>query len=291
MTEKNYDMEDDGLTDEERAALSDEEDGSAISAAADEGAGNEEEEAGVDTTADEAADDAAGAVAAADAGQQPAAADAAEAAEASVQQAPILVAPDVQDAENRLTAIATQKESLLTQFDDGDITAREFQKAMDDLNKQERQIEFDVREAQLAAKMQAQQAQNDWISTCNAFLESNPVYKDNIRLYRALDAEVKELAQKPETASWSGAKFLAEAHKALAEAFNLPAANAPQQSKQRRTDNLPPNLAKVPAADVNDTDGGRFAVLDRLASTDPIAYEEALAKMPEAERNAYMAAG
>ena len=42
---------------------------------------------------------------------------------------------------------------------------------------------------------------------------------------------------------------------------------------------------------MNDTDGGRFAVLDRLAATDPIAYEDALAKMPEAERNAYMAAG
>lgn len=292
MTDKNYDMEDDGLTDEERAALTDEDGGSQADALAGQGTDDDNEEAGTAEDTAAAATDA-GADEAADAGSPDNAAQqqaAAEPAEASVQQAPILVAPDVQDAETRLTDIATKKESLLTQFDDGDITAREFQKAMDDLNKAERQIEFDVREAQLAAKMEAQRAQNDWISTCNSFLESNPVYKDNLRLYRALDAEVKELAQKPETASWSGAKFLAEAHKNLAEAFNLPAANAPT-NKQRRTDNLPPNLAKVPAADVNDTDGGRFAVLDRLASTDPIAYEDALAKMPEAERNAYMAAG
>ena len=285
MTDKNYDM-DDGLTDEEREALNDED---TIVAEADPATGDdndiEEEAAAGDDPADDKADTNAAAAA------EPAAAAAPEStSEDKPQQAPILVAPSIEDADGKLSAIATQKESLLTQFDDGDITAREFQKAMDELNKQERQIELDVREAQLAAKMEAQRAQNEWIDTCNAFLESNPVYKDNVRLYRALDAEVKELAQKPETANWSGAKFLAEAHKALAEAFNLPAANAPT-NKQRRTDNLPPNLAKVPAADVNDTDGGRFAVLDRLAATDPIAYEDALAKMPEAERNAYMAAG
>lgn len=290
MTDKNYDM-DDGLTDEERAALSDEGDDTQL-AAADEGAGDDNEEAGAETGSNDqaaadaaAAAEAAAAVAAANAGQP-----AAEAAEASAQPAPILVAPAVEDADGRLNAIASQKETLLTQFDDGDITAREFQKAMDDLNKSERQIEMDVRESQLAAKMESQRAQNEWLATCNNFLESNPVYKDNARLYRALDAEVKELAQKPETASWSGAKFLAEAHKALAEAFNLPSASTPQ-GKQRRTDNLPPNLAKVPAADVNDTDGGRFAVLDRMAATDPLGYEDALARMPEAERNAYMAAG
>jgi hypothetical protein len=48
-------------------------------------------------------------------------------------------------------------------------------------------------------------------------------------------------------------------------------------------------LAKVPAADVEDTNGGRFAVLDRMASTDPLGYEEALNKMSAAERDAYMA--
>ncbi len=283
MTDKNYDM-DDGLTEEERAALEDE-DTTLASADPEPGELNEEEEAAeIDAADKQGAGEPVAAVA------EPATTAQESASQDSTQQAPILVAPDVQDAEGRLNAIAAEKETLLTQFDDGDLTAREYQKKLDELSRQERQIEFDIREAQLAAKMESQRAQNDWVATCNSFLESNPVYKDNIRLYRALDAEVKELAQKPESANWSGAKFLAEAHKNLAEAFNLPAANA-APNKQRRTDNLPPNLAKVPAADVNDTDGGRFAVLDRLASTDPIAYEEALAKMPEAERNAYMAAG
>ena len=192
MTDKNYDM-DDGLTDEEREALNDED---TIVAEADPATGDdndiEEEAAAGDDPADDKADTDAAAAA------EPAVAAAPEStSEDKPQQAPILVAPSIEDADGKLSAIATQKESLLTQFDDGDITAREFQKAMDELNKQERQIELDVREAQLAAKMEAQRAQNEWIDTCNAFLESNPVYKDNVRLYRALDAEVKELAQKP----------------------------------------------------------------------------------------------
>ena len=301
MTDKNYET-DDGLTDEEREALKDED---TISAQAAEGADDDNEKAGADIDADEereaeaaaaaavAEDKQAKSDAAADANAKELEAAGSEPAEASTQQAPILVAPDVQDAEAKLTEIASQKDKLLEQFDDGDITAREFQKQMDDLNKQERKIEFDVREAELAAKLETQRVQNEWASTVNSFIDANPIYKENTRLYRALDQEVKDLAAKPETANWSGSKFLAEAHKNLAEAFGLSKANAPTSPKtpKRPTDDLPPNLAKVPAADVQDMDGGQFAVLDRLAATDPIGYEEALAKMPQAARDAYVAAG
>lgn len=292
MPNNNHEIEDDGLTDEERAALEDEEEG--VSAAADGGAEDDNEEAGAEDAADADDERAAEAAAAADvdADKQAAAAASADATstETSPQQAPILVAPAPEDAELKLKEIGDQKETLLTQFDDGDITAREFQKQMDELNKRERTIELDLREAQLAVKMEAQRAQNDWIATCNAFIEANPVYKENSRLYRALDQEVKDLAAKEETANWSGQKFLEEAHKELAKAFNLPAANGNKAAAKRTTDNLPPNLAKVPAADVNDTDGGQYAVLDRLANSDPLAYEEALARMPQAQRDAYMAA-
>lgn len=298
MPNKNLEIEDDGLTDEERAALNDEDDG--VSALADSGADDENEKPGAQDADDADVEKAAEAKAAADADDAKQAADAAKAdandagitaAETGTQSAPILIAPAPEDAEAKLTEIANQKEALLNQFDDGDITAREYQKKLDELSKQERNIELDLREAQLAAKLETQRAQNDWIATCNAFVESNPVYKDNQRLYRALDQEVRDLANKPETANWSGQKFLEEAHKELAKAFNLPAATSNVKTPKRPTDNLPPNLAKVPAADTQDMDGGQYAVLDRLANSDPLAYEEALAKMPQAQRDAYMAAG
>lgn len=281
---------DDGLTDEERLALAEEEG---------EGTGTDELEQ--DDAADEAAQAAAEAAdkakaeadAATAASQQDKAGETAPETAQVKQDAPLLVAPAVEDLDSRLADIATKKDALLTQFDDGDITAREYQKQLDALAKEERQLEFQQHEAQLAAKLEQQRLQNEWTSTCNSFVESHPIYKDNARLYKALDAEVRELAAKPETANWSGQRFLDEAHKNLKAAFgfNEPADTGKQaKAKFDPTASLPPNLAKVPAADIESTTGGKYAVLDRLASTDPLAYEDALAKMSDAERNAYLGA-
>jgi len=287
---------DDGLTDEERAALL-EDDGAGTDNNADNGEGADNGETGKgseDPGADSGAADA-GATAAADAA---AAADAGATAEATTseaqpQSAPILVAQVPENVDAQLSEIASKKSSLLDQFDNGDITAREYQTQIDALAKQERSIERQQDRAELASQMEQQRLQNEWTRTCNDFVESNPIYKDNPRLYKALDAEVRELAQKPETATWSGQKFLTEAHKNLRTAFGLQEAQGTEkpadktQTKQRRE--LPPNLAKVPSAEIEDTNGGQFAVLDRMANTDPIAYEEALAKMSPAARDAYLA--
>ena len=202
----------------------------------------------------------------------------------------MLVAPPTEELATKLAAIQTSKDSLLEQFDNGDLTAREYQKQLDALSREERALERQQFEAEIAQKMEQQRLQNDWAATCNRFVEDHPVYKDNHRHDKALDAEVRELAAKPETANWSGQRFLDEAHKALKEAFNLPddKAGAKKEIAHPRDRNLPPSIAKVPSAEVEDTNGGRFAVLDRLANNDPIAYEEALAKMPEAERQAYL---
>lgn len=297
MKNDNQDL-DDGLTAEERAALSD--DGDIISTndkwVTDDKATAAGQEAAKPDADPEAAAEAA-AAAEASAAEQPAAAAeqpaAQNGAEGQPQPAPILVAPPTDEAVEKLTEIGTKKDELLEQFDNGDITAKEYQKQLDALSKEERKIEFEIHEANLAQKMEQQRMQNEWQSTCNSFVDSHPIYKNNTRLYQALDAEVRDLASKPETANWTGQKFLDEAHKNLKAAFGFVEPNAPeggkQQSQQQRE--LPPNLAKVPASEVQDTNGGRFAVLDRLATTDPIAYEETLAKMPAAERDAYLAAG
>lgn len=289
MTVKDNDI-DDGLTDEERLALSDGEDesneGAEEPTAGDEGT-DPDDEAAAEAFDAKAADDAAIAATAAKAD----AAEAEDEPEAQQKQTPILVAPPPEDAAAKLTQIAEQKEALLTQFDDGDITMREYQKAMEEISKTERAIERAQDRADLAAQMERQRLQNDWDSTCNAFVEANAIYKDNPRLYKALDAEVRELAADPKTADWTGQRFLDEAHKNLKQAFGLPDAQQSDRPVKRAHRELPPNLAKVPAADVQDTNGGRFAVLDRMATTDPVGYEEALAKMPAAERDAYMAAG
>lgn len=284
---------DDGLTDEERAALAEDDGGNAedtTNTDADDGAGGDDgkgseiaedpaaagkPDAATDTASDAKADD-----------------GAAGATEAQPQPAPLLVAQVPENVDAKLAEITTQKGSLLDQFDNGDITAKEYQLQLDALNKQERQIERQIERAETAAEMEKQRLQNDWNTTCNSFVDRNPIYKDNQRLYKALDAEVRELATKPETANWSGQKFLDEAHKNLKAAFGFQDSAQASDTKRKAPPQreLPPNLAKVPAADVEDTNGGRFAVLDRLANSDPVAYEETLNKMSAAERDAYLSA-
>ncbi len=276
MTIEQQDI-DDGLTDEERAALA------------------EDDETETEKVTDDTETEAGKPAESGEPAAEPAAKPAAEpepVAQAKPESAPLLVAPAPEDAEGKLRDIADQKEALLTQFDDGDITAREYQKKLDDISRSERAIERAQDQAELAVKLDRQKQQNDWVSLCGRFIESNPTYRDNSRLYRALDAEVRDLATKAETANWTGEQFLEAAHKNLQEAFGFSDAAKPGTkvvaAKQRA--DLPPNLAKVPAAEVQDTNGGRFAVLDRLANTDPIAYEEAVKALSKAERNAYLAA-
>lgn len=204
--------------------------------------------------------------------------------------APLLVAEAPEDAAAQLESISSKKEELITQFDDGDITAKEYQQQLDALAKQEREIERALDKAEIAAEMEKQRKYNEWVSTVNGFLDTNKVYKDNPRLYRALDQEVKDVAATPEAANWDGNQILKKAHENLSEAFGLGKAAPAADGKPGKTKpNLPPNLAKVPAADTNDMGAGKYAALDRLAAENPIAYEEHLAKMPDAERDAYLA--
>ena len=49
-----------------------------------------------------------------------------------------------------------------------------------------------------------------------------------------------------------------------------------------------PNIGSLPAAQANDTDDGKFAYLDRLADSDPLKYEATLAKLSDADREAYL---
>lgn len=294
---------DDGLTPEERAAIASEDD-------IIEGDGNQSEDsndAGDQKDGGESADDdgndagAADGDAAADAagqaageGADDAAATAEQPAGPAAESAPLLVAQAPADAEAKLAEISTQKEELLTQFDDGDITAKEYQQKLDALMKQERQIELDLREAQLAAKLEQQRQVNEWNATIQSFITENPRYnpKTSPRMYQMLDMEVRAVATSDEfknrTDSAAGRLILQRAHENLAKELGFEVKPASKQTAPKP--NLPPSLHNTPAADTNDVTGGKWAVLDRLQATDPIRYEDELMKLSDRDREAYLSA-
>ena len=293
---------DDGLTDEERAAIAsdddiiegdDNEEGGDDAAAGDEG-GNDDE--GADDAAgndDAAGDDAADAAKPADDAGDDAATE--QPAGPQTESAPILVVQPPAEAEAKLQEISTQKADLLEKFDDGDITAREYQTQLEALNKQELDIQLDLREAKLAEKIEAQRQANEWNSTVNAFIKENSRYDPtaNPTMYQMLDLEVRRVAVTDEfknrTDMAAGRAILQKAHENLAKSLGFEVSKPKGKQTVPKAD-AAPSLHNTPAADTNDVTGGKYAVLDRLSTSDPIAYEEALMKLSERERDAYLSA-
>jgi len=221
---------------------------------------------------------------------------------------PVLVAEAPANADADLKAISEKKGTLLEQFDNGDITAKEYQSQLDGLNREERAIERAVEKAQTAAEMNQQQEKNSWLGQVNKFTTTtHPEYRTSKSRWMALDTFVKEIAQDPANANLTGGEILSKAHAmveadlGVAPAKKDPAPELDPKTGKPRVDdkagkplkgakiNPPQTLAKVPAADQNEQIDNRWAALDRLAETDPEAQEEALFKMSAADRDAYLA--
>lgn len=209
---------------------------------------------------------------------------------------PVFVAQVPADAEAKLADISTKKDELITKFDDGDITAKEYQQQLDALMKEERQIELALHEAQLAAKMEQQRQVNEWNATVNSFIAENPRYNPQTspRMYQLLDMEVRAVANSDEfknrTDSAAGRLIMQRAHENLAKELGFEVKPAGKQQQKVPKPTLPPSLHTAPAAEASETSNGKFAVLDRLQATDPIGYEEALMKLSDRDREAYLSA-
>lgn len=223
-----------------------------------------------------------------------AAAAAAASAEETKEQppAPVLVVQPPADAEAKLTEIATKKADLASKFDDGELSAKDYQLQLDALNKDERAIELQVHEANMAAKMAAQQARNSFLAEVKSFTEEvNPLYKQSAVAWKALDEAVKKVGSDPENANLTGKQILEKAHEIVTSDPVLKAAfgaSRPAKAAAPRAADAPPTLGRMPAAEITDTSGDKFAALDRLSSTNPLAYEEAVGKLSPSDLEAYL---
>lgn len=302
----------DGLTDEERAALNEPDDTASTMEQAYDGADGKEEgqgeegNPGANNAEGKAGGEDAGAADAGnggdgdDAGKDGAGAADANADAAAIQAsqlAPLLVAEAPADAEAKLTEIGQKKSSLSDQFENGDITAKEYQSGLDALNREERGIERAVEKAQIAAEMRQQQETNNWLTQVNEFIgKTQPEYTSSRVRYMALDAFVREIGSDPANAGMTGAQILAQAHQRVVDDLGevkptggQPKTNADGKPLKGSKAQPPMTLGKVPAADNNTVEDGRWAALDRLRDSDPMAHEEKLMKLSEAERDEYLA--
>jgi hypothetical protein len=273
------------LTDEEREALLDVEDGD-DPADGDEGQdGDDPEGEGADPAdgdqGDPAEDDK-------DAGPNQAAADktakpAAKPAPADTAQTsfPQFSAPA--DAEARINNLEARQEQLATQFDEGEITAKEFYQEQRRLANEERLI----REGLLMARMSQEAERTAFEGAVDAFLSQNAAYTPGSPAFVALDAEVRRL--QTESGRAYDPSHLTTAHANLAAAFGgAPSRSTTQQPGRPARPDLPPTLGGLPAAAMNTAGEGEFAHLERLNGP---AYEAALARLTPEQHDRYLARG
>ncbi len=209
-------------------------------------------------------------------------------ADSTNERPPNWILPD--DHEDKKQAIERERDDLAQKFDDGDLTAKEYREALKPLDQQLDKL----KETEIIAKSRQQVAIEDWRDTVDEFLRDKPHYRDP-KLNKLLDQEVRELQAK--AVNPLKRSILEEADqrlsKTLSEAFGLkvePKTDTPAKSTTKKTvrDDPPPSLRNVPAADVDDTDGGEFAYLDRLRDSNSVMYEAELAKLRPDVLDRYM---
>ncbi len=193
------------------------------------------------------------------------------------------------DIQAQRTEIDEKEDALDKQFDEGDITFSEHKKALREINQQRNALDRAELKAELAAEAYQTQIDNSWQASQEAFFSAHPEFKiDNEAKWAAFDQLVKnETKSVLDKGGAVGVPELERAYTKYKQAFNIEAA-APKQAKAPSAKNegvIPPNLGKLPAATANDTDDGKFAHLDRLEG---VAFEDALAKLSDAQRDEYL---
>jgi hypothetical protein len=213
--------------------------------------------------------------------------------------APILIATAPEDAQTKLAEIAKQKDELAQKCDDGLITMAQYQKDLDALNEQQFDIKSQLREAELAQKMEQQRIQNAWIADCNAFLNTHAEYKEGSPTFdeerrNLLDAALMSLAKIPANQGMDNNAALAKAHKMVKGAYGEVDVAAPAPQPKPAQPKVPqpaamPDIGKLPVAQMNDTSGGEFAALEALRkSGDVERYEAALDALSDAAKARYL---
>ena len=197
------------------------------------------------------------------------------------------------DIEAKRTALDTQEDDLVKKFDEGDITFAEYNKELRSLNRERADLDRAELKAELAQEAQQSQVEQTWQTTANTFVAEHPLISKNETTWSSFDAIVRRVtAETMQKGEQPGRRDLEKAYKQWTEDLGISDAGTQKpQPKHKKQNIVPPNLGKVPAATANDTDDGKFAHLDRLAESDPLAFEAALAKMSDAQRDEYMQAG
>lgn len=210
--------------------------------------------------------------------------------------------------EDKLKALDEREDKLTEQFDDGDITTAEYRKGLRELGKERDDITWSVRKYEQAKERHEesvesaqQQFMQNWFKTAGDFVKSHPEISRNKTVMQVFDNIVQGINTEENINKFSHQKRLEMAYKQWAEDLGITVQEPSGKGKQGKPAkkatppkqrDLPPTLAKVPSADVNETDDGSFGTLNRLFNSsnpkDVAKAEDMLSRMSEADQDRYL---
>lgn len=199
-----------------------------------------------------------------------------------------------------------EKAALRTKFNEGEISFDEYETQRDAITEQLDTIREEAMASKISARIRDEDSLKNWYSTAQSFVDQHPMYAAGAGSlpYQALNTAVldEQRASVANGGSTYDPAILQRAHARVLQQFGISEMTAGSGAQggtggkppvTRGEPNVPPNIGKLPASNINDTDTSRFAHLDRLAESpdpdNPDAYEKALAKMSREDRDAYLA--
>jgi hypothetical protein len=193
-----------------------------------------------------------------------------EADEDEMRAAPVapFAAAEPANADEHLKIVADYEARAEQMFEDGDITAAEYRRAMREAADKRNDLKWQQHKAELAADMQRQvedrawtKAVRDFMSTTGAAIKSDP-------MRRAFDRYVQQVTGDAANSHLSDKAQLAKAHRLFMSDMQAGATEAQEMRD---------------GAGVTD-----FSTIDRMIDSDPLRAEEALARMSPEEIERYL---
>ena len=192
-----------------------------------------------------------------------------------------------EDYDQRVSANEKAMADLDKAYDDGDISHSEWREQLRKLDRESRELERMKDRAELAQESSQQALMAHWQGLIQPFLAKHPELGEDDVSMTGFDSYLKQTtAPVMQAGGTPGQAEIDKAYGLWCKRFNFTQAGEQQQQAPagKKPITAPPTLGGLPVSNGNSVEDGRWAALDRLEG---VAFEEALAKLSQAELDEY----
>lgn len=217
----------------------------------------------------------------------------------------------VQNIDGRISEVDAELDVLESKLDEGDLQLSEFMRESRRLNNERQELVADRREQEILQNTNAALYETDWNTSVANFMGDNEGFQNPIMM-GALEAALKELYAEPDNVGSSHYWYLETARRAVMEQITPQQAtlenppdneNSPQQQRRaeiasqqgQRAQQAAKDRQNVPASLANvpasEDNPGDGDEFSHLDRLEGVELEQALAKMSDAQVDRYLRAG